>query len=78
MFRVDQNQTAAAYFFIFLSLQFSNIKNFVALPSGIVSPRKLKLGTHMNKGWKYHVYHNQAAAAGYSFLFSFFFPIFKD
>ena len=54
MYRVYQNQTAAfysfLYFFIFLSLQFSNIKNFVALLSGIVSPRKLKFGTHMNNG----------------------------
>ena len=35
------------YFFNFLSLQFSNNKIFFALLSGIVSPRKLKLGTHM-------------------------------
>ena len=67
MYRVYQNQTAAAYsflyFLIFLSLQFSNIKNFVALLSGIVSPRKLKLGTHKNNGWIYRVYRNQAAAA---------------
>ena len=62
------------HFFIlhFLSLQFSNIKIFVALLSGIVSPRKLKLGTHMKNGWMYRVYCNQAAAA-YSSLFSFFF-----
>ena len=59
MYCVYQNQTAAAYlflyFFNFLSLQFSNIKNFVALLSGIVSLRKLKLGTLMNNGWLYHV-----------------------
>ena len=77
MYHVYQNQNAAPYFilyfFIFLSLQFSNIKNFVALLSVIVSPRKLKLGTHMNNGWMYHVYHNQAATASYSSLFSFFF-----
>ena len=78
MYRVYQNQTAAAYsflyFFIFLSLQFSNIKIFVALLSGTVhmSPRKMKLGTHMNNGWMYCVYRNQAAAA-YSSFFSFFF-----
>ena len=59
------------YFLIFLSLQFSNIKNFVALLSGMVSPRKLKLGTH--NGWMYRVYRNQATAAAYSSLFSFFF-----
>ena len=73
MYHVYQNQTAAAYlfcyFFIFLSLQFSNIKNFAALLSGIVSPKKLKLGTHMNNGWLCGVYHNQSAAAAYSSLF---------
>ena len=76
VFHIYQNHAAALIqpfiFFIFLSLQFSDLKNFVALPSGIVSPRKLKLGTHMNNGWMYHVYSNQAAAA-YSSLFSFFF-----
>ena len=60
-------------FFIFLSLRFSNIKIFVSLLSGIVSHRKLKLGTHMNSGWMYRVYRNQAAAAAYLSLFSFFF-----
>ena len=83
MYRVNQNQTVAAYSFrdlsIFLSLQFSNIKYFDALVSGIVNPRKLKLDTHMNNGWMYRVYHNQAAAAAYSSLFHFSFsPIFKD
>ena len=77
MYREYQNATAAAclflYFFIFLSLQFSNIKNLVALLSGIVSHRKLKLATHMNNGYMYCVYHNQAAAAAYSSFFSFFF-----
>ena len=76
MYHVYQNQTAAAYlflyFFIFLSLQFSNIKNSVALLSGM-SHRKLKLGSHMINGWMYRVYHSQAAAAFYSSLFSFFF-----
>ena len=62
MYRVYQNQTAAAYSFISLSLQFSNIQNFVALLSGIVSSRKLKLGTHMNNGLMYRVYCNKAAA----------------
>ena len=59
--------------FLHFSLKFSNIKNFVALLSGIVSPRKLKLGTHMNSGWMYCVYRHLAAAAAYSSLFSFFF-----
>ena len=35
-------------------------------------PRSLKLGTHMDNGWLYCVYQNQAAAA-YSSLYSFFF-----
>ena len=72
MYCVYQNQTAAAYSFISLSLQFSYIQNFITLLSGIVSARKLKLGTHMNSGWMYPVYRNKAAAA-YSSLFSFFF-----
>ena len=44
MYRLYQNQTAASYsflyFFIFLPLQFSNIKNFVALLSGIAKQYK--------------------------------------
>ena len=76
MYREYQNATAAAclflYFFIFLSLQFSNIKNLVALLSGIVSHRKLKLATHMNNGFMYRVYHTQAAAAAYSSFFFIF------
>ena len=61
---------------LFVHFSFSSIfklKNFVALLSGIVSHRKSKLGTHMNNGWMYRVYCNQAAAAAYSSLFSFFF-----
>ena len=51
----------------------------VALFSGTVRPRRLKLGTHMDSGQMYRVHRNQAAAA-YSFLFFHFFfsPIFKD
>ena len=64
MYHVYQNQTAAAYSFLYV-IQFSNIKKSVALLSGIVSRRKLKLGTHMNNGWMYHVYRNQATAAAY-------------
>ena len=79
---VYQNQTAAAYlflyFFIFLFLQFSNIKNFVTLLSGIVSPRKLKLGTHVKNGWLCRVYCNQAVLLLIHPFFLFFFPIFKD
>ena len=75
-YRVYRNQAAAAYlslyFFIFLSLQFSNIKFFVTLFSRTVRPRRLKLGTHMDRGQMYRVYWNQAAAA-YSSLYFFIF-----
>ena len=71
MYRVYQNQAAAAYwspyFFIFLSLQFSNIQIFRKLLSGTVRRRRLKLDTHVDSGWMYCVYQNQAAAA-YLFL----------
>ena len=82
MYRVYRNQAAATYlslyFFVFLSLQFSNIKIFVTLLSGTVRPRKLKLGTHMDSGWMYRVYQNQAAAAYLSLYFLFFLsPVFK-
>ena len=36
-----------------------------------MSPRRLKLGTHVDSGWMYRVYQNQAAAA-YSPLYFFF------
>ena len=75
MYRVYWNQAASAYlslyFFIFLSLQFSNIEIFVALFSGTVRPRRLKLGTDMDHGQMYCVYQNQAAAAYLSLYFSF-------
>ena len=57
--------------FIFLSVQFSNIK-FVTLFSRTVRARRLKLGTHMDSGQMYRVYRNQAAAA-YSSLYFFIF-----
>ena len=60
---------SSLYFFIFLSLQFSSIKNnFVTHFSGTVRPRRLKLGTHMDSGQMYRVYRNQVAAA-YSSLY---------
>ena len=56
------NQASAAYsshyFFIFLSLQLSNITFF----SGTVRSRRLKLGSHVDSGQLYRVYRNQAAA----------------
>ena len=42
---------------------FKQFKKFVTLFSGIVSPRKLKVGTHVKNGWMYRVYRKQAAAA---------------
>ena len=75
MYRVYQNQAAAAYsflYFSFLSLQFSNINIFVTLFSGTVRPRRLKLGTHVVNGQMYCVYRIQAVAI-YLSLYSFFF-----
>ena len=72
MYPVYRNQAAAAYsslyFFIFLSLQLSNITIFVTLLSGTMRPSMLKLGAHMGNGWLYHVYQNHAAAAYSSHL----------
>ena len=77
MYCVYWIQAAAAYlslyFFIFLSLQFSNIKIFVTLFSGTVRPRRLKLGTHMDSGQMYRVYRNQAGALIHPFISSVFF-----
>ena len=77
MYRVYLNQAAAAYLslyssFFFLS-NFQTLKFFITLFSETVSPRRLKLGTHMDSGWIYCVYHNWAAAAYLSLYFSFFF-----
>ena len=62
MYRVYQNQAAATYlslyFFIFLSLQLSNIYNFLHILSGTVRPRKLKLGSPVDNGCMYSVYRN--------------------
>ena len=76
MYCVYRIQAAAAYsshyFFIFLSVQFSNVKIFVTLFSGTVRPKRLKLGTHVDSGQMYHVYRNQAAAAYSSHNFFIF------
>ena len=62
-------------FFIFLSIQFSNIKRvfFYTLFSGTMNPRRLKLSTHVDSGQIYCVYRNQAAPAYSSLYFLFFF-----
>ena len=71
-YRVYRNQAAALYlslyFFIFLS-NFQTFKISVMFFSGTV---RLKLGTHVDNGWQYRVYRNQAAVA-YSFLYFFHF-----
>ena len=86
MYHVYRNQAAAAYLslyfsFFFLS-NFQTLKNFlkifVTLFSETVRPRRLKLYTHMDKGWMYHVYRNQAAAMYLSlYFFSFSFSSFQ-
>ena len=58
--------------FFFLS-SFQTLKIFATLFSGTVRPTKLKLGTHVDNGWRYSVYQNQAATAYLSLYFSFFF-----
>ena len=76
MYHVYRNQAAtysSLYFFIFLSLQFSNVRILVTLSSGTVRSRRLKLGTHVDNGHMYHVYLNQAAAV-YLSLYFFIFP----
>ena len=77
LYHVYQIQAAAAYsslyFFIFLSLQFSNIKFFVTLFSGTVRSRRLKLGTNVDSGLMYRLYPNQASALIHPIISSFFF-----
>ena len=59
----------SSFFFLY---NFQTLKFFVTLFSGTVRPRRWKLGTHMDSGWMYRVYRNQAAAA-YSSLYFFSF-----
>ena len=78
LFYVKENQTpiySSHNFFIFLSLQFSNIKKFISVFSGTERPTKLKRGPHMDSRLMYHMYLNQAAGT-YFFLcfFNFFHP----
>ena len=76
MYRVYQNHAAAAYsslyFSFFFLSNFQILKCFVTLFSGIVRPRILKLGTHMDSGEMYSVYRNQIAIAYSSLYFSIF------
>ena len=77
MYRVDRNQDAAAYsslyFFIFLSLQFSNIKNIFCTFLWNFVAYKVELDTNVDNGWMYRVYRNQAAASYLSLISLFFF-----
>ena len=59
--------------FFFLS-NFQTLKIIITLFSGTVRPRRLKLGTHVDNGWMYRVYENQAAAAYLSLYFFTFMP----
>ena len=54
-------------------MTFQTLEFFVTLFSGIVRPRRLKVGTHVGSGQMYHVYWNQAAAVSCPFISSFFF-----
>ena len=57
--------------FFFLS-NFQTLNIFITLFSRTVRPRRLKLGTHVDYGWIYCAYRNQAAAS-YSSLYYFIF-----
>ena len=74
LFYVKENQIPLTYsslnFIIFLSLQFSNIKNFISLFSGTERHTKLKLGPHVDSRLMYRVYLNHAAGV---YLFLYFF-----
>ena len=58
---------------VFFLSNFQALKIFVALFSGSVRPVKLKLDTHADIGWMYHVYRNQAATSYLSLISLFFF-----
>ena len=78
MYRVYQNQAvpplSSLYFFIFLSLQFSDIKSFrhTFLRNCEIETWRLKFGTHVDSEQMYRVHRNKAAAA-YSSLYFFIF-----
>ena len=76
MFRVYRNHAAAIirpfiFSFYFLS-SFQTLKKFVRLFSVTVSPRKLKLGTHVDGEQMYCVNRNQAVLLIRLFNYSFF------
>ena len=67
----------AAYLFpislVFFLSNFQTLKIFIALFSETEAYIKLKLDSHVDNGWMYHVYRNQAAASYLSLISSFFF-----
>ena len=67
MYRVFRNRAAAAYsslyFSFFFLSKFQTLNFFVIIFSGTVRPRRLKPVIHVDNGWMYRVYRNQAAAA---------------
>ena len=72
MYRVYQNQVAAAYSSLYCSFFF--LSNFQTLKvfSGTVRPRRLRLDTNVDNGWMNRVYWNQVAVAYLSlYFFSF-------
>ena len=58
---------------VFFLSNFQTLKIFVAFISGTVSPIKLKLDTHVDIGWMYRVYRNQAATSYLPLISLFFF-----
>ena len=79
--RLIRNQAAADYlspYSVFFLSNFQTLKCFIALFSGTVRPIKLKLDTHVDNGWMYRVYRNQAAASFCPlFLYFLFSPMLK-
>ena len=59
-----------SFIFSFSNIQILKVSSHF---SQELRPRKLKLGAHMDNGWMYRVYQNQAAAAAYLFLYVFIF-----
>ena len=55
-----------------VQLTFQTLTFFVTLFSGTVSPKRLKLGTHVGSGQMYQVYWSQAGAAYLSLYFFIF------
>ena len=60
-------------FSVFFLSNFQTLKTFVAFFSGTVRPVELKLDTHVDIGWMYCVYRNQAAISYLSLISLFFF-----